>query len=97
MIFISIEKHVEHIFVKPLLNINTRLLQDRDITEKIALGQAAQGQAELYDQRLFDASSGLDSGTYIITNYLYYCCGSVNGFCFVASKLRTLCWQLKIQ
>ena len=68
MIFISIEKHVEHIFVKPLLNINTRLLQDRDITEKIALGQAAQGQAELYDQRLFNASSGLDSGT----NYLYY-------------------------
>ena len=36
--------------------------QDRDITEKIALGQAAPGQTELYDQRLFNASSGLDSG-----------------------------------
>lgn len=39
-----------------------RSMEDRDITEKIALGQAAPGQAELYDQRLFNASSGLDSG-----------------------------------
>ncbi|KAL5249794.1 hypothetical protein ACHWQZ_G018571 [Mnemiopsis leidyi] len=39
-----------------------RSMEDRDITEKIALGQAAAGQTELYDQRLFNASSGLDSG-----------------------------------
>ena len=86
MIFISIEKHVEHIFVKPLLNINTRLLQDRDITEKIALGQAAQGQAELYDQRLFNASSGLDSGT----NYLLLRLGQRFLFCCVQIKNTVL-------
>ena len=39
-----------------------RSMEDRDITEKIALGQAAPGQAELYDQRLFNNSAGLDSG-----------------------------------
>ena len=41
-----------------------RSMEDRDITEKIALGQAAPGQAELYDQRLFNASAGLDSGLF---------------------------------
>jgi len=39
-----------------------RSMEDRDITEKIALGVSGAGKAELYDQRLFNASSGLDSG-----------------------------------
>ena len=43
-----------------------KTLQDRDITEKIALGVSGAGKAELYDQRLFNASSGLDSGEHIV-------------------------------
>ena len=39
-----------------------KTMEERDITEKIALGQAAPSQTEMYDQRLFNSSSGLDSG-----------------------------------
>ena len=48
-------------------------MENRDITEKIALGQAQPTSKEsLYDQRLFNQTSGVDSGFQAEDDYALY-------------------------
>ncbi|XP_049847956.1 SNW domain-containing protein 1-like [Schistocerca gregaria] len=54
------QQRMERMGSKAKANAKERMLQDRDISEKIALGQAVpRAQESLYDQRLFNQTGGL--------------------------------------